>query len=183
MRKRSKYRPRQILADPLGYVIEGNTQITDHDTYLADLKLVNHSALTEVLNGEGTKQHINALIAMHNICEAIRRMISQRKITDLPIELDAVTLICGKAALLDLASRGASTDKWNCTQQEILALNDLMQLHDELMGIIKVRHFEQANKYKKNEIACNRTTVINDYVPQRAKLSNNRYFRINNERI
>ena len=168
MRKRSKYRPRPVLADPIGYVIEGNTQVADHDSYLVDLKLVNHSAITAVINGEGTKQHVNALIAMHNMCEAIRRMIAQRKITDLPIELDAATLIYGKAALLDLSTRGATTGKWICTQPEVLALNDLMQLHDELMGMIKVSHFDQALRFANNEIACNRTTVINDYVRQSA---------------
>lgn len=166
MRKRSKYRPRPVLADPIGYVIEGNTNITNHDTYLVDLKLVNHNALTCVLSGTATKQHINSLIAMHNICEAIRRMIAKRKITDLPIELDAATLICGKAALLDLSVRGASSGKFSCTQPEILALNDLMQLHDELMAIIKVRHMEQATAFAKNEVVCNRATVINDYIPQ-----------------
>ena len=56
MRKRSKYRPRPVLADPIGYVIEGNTNITNHDTYLVDLKLVNHNALTCVLSGNATKR-------------------------------------------------------------------------------------------------------------------------------
>ena len=168
MRKRSKYRPKPVIADPITFVITGNTAITAHDTYLVDLKLVNHNAVTCVLRGEATKAHINSLIAMHNICESIRRMIKQRKITDLPIELDAATLICGKAALLDLASRGASTGQWTCTQPEIMALNDLMQLHDEMMGLITVRHLEMAIDFANNEVACNRTTVINDYVVQHA---------------
>jgi hypothetical protein len=168
MRKRSKYRPKPVIANPIEFVITGNNPIATHDTYLVDLKLVNHNAVTCVLRGEATKSHINSLIAMHNICEAIRRMIKHRKITDLPIELDAATLIFGKAALLDLASRGASTGQWICTQPEIQALNDLMQMHDEMMELITVRHFEMAIAFANNEVACNRTTVINDYVVQHA---------------
>lgn len=168
MRKHSRYRPRPVLADPLGYVLENNKPITEHESYLVDLKLKNHSALALVLRGEATKSHINTLIAMHNICEAIRRMIAMRKVTDLPIELDSSTLIRGKAALLDLAARGAKTGKFVCRSPEIQALNDLMQLHDELMGIITVRHMDMAISFAKNEIACHRATVINDYIPQGA---------------
>lgn len=168
MRKRSKYRPKPVIANPLEFVITGNTAMTQHESYLVDLKLVNHSAMDCVLRGDATKAHINSLIAMHNICEAIRKMIASRKITDLPILLDSSTLIRGKAALLDLASRGASTWHWMCKAPEIQALNDLMQLHDEMMELITVRHLEMAIAFAKNEVACNRTTVINDYVVQHA---------------
>jgi len=36
------------------------------------------------------------------------------------------------------------------------------------MELITVRHFEMAIAFANNEVACNRTTVINDYVVQHA---------------
>ena len=162
MRKRSKYRPRPILADPLGYVIEGAIPVAQHKSYLVDLKLKNHGSMTALLQGSARKTDLNTLIAMYNIQEAIRRMLKQRVITDLPIELDQSTLIRGKAALLDLSTRGAAIEHFVCRAPEIQALNDLMDL-------INVRHMEKAIAFARNEIACHRATVINDYIKQDTK--------------
>jgi hypothetical protein len=142
--------------------------ITDHESYLVDLKLRNHAALTLLLKGQAAKQEINDLIAMHNIQESIRRMLAQRLITDLPIELDASTLIRGKAALLELAARGAKTGSFVCRAPEIQALNDLMEMHDELMRLITVGHMEKAIAFAKREIAFKRADVIDKYIPQGA---------------
>lgn len=163
---RKRYQPRPVLADPLGFVVESIKPITAHDGYLVDLKLRNHGALTAVLKGSATKRDIDDLIAMHNIQEAIRRMIKQRAITDLPIELDSSTLIRGKCALLELGRRGAQTGNFVCRAPEIQALNDLMQMHDELMDLITVGHMERAIAFARNEIVCKRAEVINDYVHQ-----------------
>lgn len=166
MRKRSKYRPRPVLADPVGYVISGTIPVAMHETYLVDLKLKNHGAMTELLQGSASKAGLNTLIAMYNIQEAIHRMLARRVITDLPIQLDQSTLIRGKAALLDLSSRGKTTGRFVCRAPEIQALNDLMAMHDELMDLISVRHMEKAIAFAKTEVACHRATVINDYIPQ-----------------
>jgi hypothetical protein len=167
MRKRSKYRPRPTLTNPLGYVIEGITPVANHKSYLVDLKLKNHAAMTALTQGAASKTDINTLIAMHNIQEAIHRMLKQRVITDLPIELDQSTLIRGKAALIDLSSRCAAIDNFVCHAPEIQAINDLMAMHDELMDFITVRHMDKAIAFARHEIACNRATVINDYINQK----------------
>ena len=163
---RKKYTPRPVLVDPLGYVMKSMKPITAHDSYLLDLKLRNHAALSMLLKGQAKKREIDDLIAMHNIQEAIRRMIKQRVITDLPIELDSSTLIRGKCALLDLGHRGAQTGNFVCRAPEIQALNDLMQMHDELMSLITVGHMERAIAFARREIVCKRAEVINDYIPQ-----------------
>lgn len=155
-----------MLADPLGFVVESIKPITAHDSYLVDLKLRNHGALTALLKGSATKKDIDDLIAMHNIQEAIRRMIKQRRITDLPIELDSSTMIRGKCALLEIGNRGALSGRFTPRAPEIQALNDLMQMHDELMGLINVGHMERAISFARNEIKCKRAEVINDYIPQ-----------------
>jgi hypothetical protein len=163
---RKKYTPRPVLADPIGFVVEAIKPITAHDTYLVDLKLRNHGALTAVLNGSATKRDIDDLIAMHNIQEAIRRMIKQKRITDLPIEMDSSTLIRGKCALLELSSRGFASGRFTPRAPEIQALNDLIQMHDELMYLITVSHMERAIAFARNEIKCKRAEVINACPPR-----------------
>lgn len=169
MRKRSKYRPRPMLTDPLGYVIEGTQPLTKQDGYVVDLKLRNHGALAALLRGEATKTDVNDLIAMHNIQEAFQRMLTQKLMTDLPIELDQSTLIRGKAALLELSARGAQTGKFICRAPEIQAMNDLIAQLDELLELVTVRHMERARAFALNEIKCKRAVVINDYIPQGLK--------------
>ena len=51
MRKRSKYRPKPVLANPLGYVIESMTPVAKHDSYLVDLKIKNSEAMYALLHG------------------------------------------------------------------------------------------------------------------------------------
>jgi len=162
---RKRYVPRAKLLDPLGFVVEGVRQVADHDSYLVDLKLVNHSALETLLKGQAKKAHINKLLAAYNILESFRELIATKKLP-LPIELDASTLIRGKCALLELASRGALTDHFVCREPEIQALHDLMQLHDELMNIITVGQMTKAIEYVTSKIARKHATVINDYLEE-----------------
>lgn len=160
MRKRSSYKPRPVLRNPIQFVVDNVTPVTDYDTYLVDLKLTNHSAMEVLLKGEATKVHIDVLIACHNIIEAFWQMLQKKIITDLPIELDSSTIIRAKAALLDLSGRGIKLGRFVCKAPEIQAMNDLMQLHDELMGLITVGHMDKAIAYAKNEIKCKRATSI-----------------------
>lgn len=160
---RKKYVPRPQYKDPLGFVVEGVRPITQHDSYLVDLKLVNHSAMEMLLKGQAQKIHIDKLIAMYNILEAFRDLIGDRKLP-LPIELDKSTLIRGKCALLELGSRGVKTNHFVCRAPEIQALNDLMQLHDELMEIITVGQMTKAIEHVTAKIVRKHATVINDYL-------------------
>lgn len=165
-KRKMKYPPGSALQNPLEYVLSGFKPLTAHESYLVDLKLKNHGAMTALLRGSATKADIDTLIAMHNIQEAIRRMLVQKVIRDLPIELDSSTLIRGKAALLEVSARGAKTNHFVCRAPEIQALNDLMQMHDELMDIINVSHLDKAIYFAKAEITSKRATVISEYIPQ-----------------
>ena len=40
MRKRSRYRPKPVLVDPVGYVLESIKPVKDHDDYLLILKVI-----------------------------------------------------------------------------------------------------------------------------------------------
>jgi hypothetical protein len=154
MRKRSKYRPKSVLLNPIAYVIEGNQPIGKHDSYLVDLKVKNHLAMTQLLQGKATKADMNALIAMHNVSEALYRM-------GFGVEYGEY-IVTGKAALLDLCGRGALTEKFICRAAEIQALNGLMELHDAQMEVITVRDMEKAIALAHKIIANRQAIVIKD---------------------
>ena len=49
MRKRSKYRPKRILVNPVGYVLESLIPVTQYESYLIDLKIKNSEAMVSLM--------------------------------------------------------------------------------------------------------------------------------------
>jgi hypothetical protein len=137
MRKRSKYRPRPVLVNPLGYVLESMTPISQHDSFLVDLKIKNHLAMAALTHGRATKQDMDLLINMNNVTHALLRMGFG---TEFKQYMDA-----GRNALYEVCSRGAETKtKFVCRGPEITALNALLELHDAQLDAITVRDMEKA---------------------------------------
>jgi len=54
MRKRSKYRPKPVYANPLQYVLENHTLLCEHDDYALVWKTKNHVAMLTVTQGSAT---------------------------------------------------------------------------------------------------------------------------------
>jgi hypothetical protein len=136
MRKRSKYRPRDKLVNPVAYVIEGLTPVKEHDSYLMDLKIKNHGAMTALTQGQADRGQIDFLINMSNNAEALCIMGFKQEYVELIIE--------GSDALLEVGRRGANTGSFVLRAEEMNAINLLMQIHDEQMDLITVRQMEKA---------------------------------------
>lgn len=143
MRKRSKYRPRQILLNPLGYVLEGMTPVAKHDQYLVELKIKNHMAMSTLTKGLATRDDINVLIATFNIVEALYRLGFGTEYADVVHN--------GLNALRDVGKRGADTDKFILKSTEMNALNLAMELHDAQMELITIKDMDNAVNIVKKE--------------------------------
>jgi hypothetical protein len=135
MRKRSKYKPRAVLANPVAYVMESLTPVTQHDDYLLDLKIKNHAAMAALTRGHATRVDIDLLIAMSNMIEALWTLGFGK-------EYEAV-MCAGQAALIEVGRRGLTTDKFILRGPEMTALNDLMELHDAQMEVVTVGDIER----------------------------------------
>lgn len=136
MRKRSKYRPRGMLANPLGYVLESMTPVAKHESFLLDLKIKNHGAMTNLTQGKATREDIDALIAMINFVEALYRMGIGAEYKDVVQE--------GLDALRAVGKRGIESGKFILKASEMTALNTAMELHDAQMEVITVKDMEKA---------------------------------------
>ena len=138
MRKRSKYRPKGVRLDVMGYVMESMTPVAMHDSFLIDLKIKNHSAMASLTQGRAVRADIDTLIAMSNICEALYRMGFGREYDDVVRH--------GSDALYAVGKRGAETGRFILRAEEMTALNTLMELHDAQMDVINIRDMEHAFK-------------------------------------
>ena len=154
MRKRSKYRPKHVLANPMGYVIESMTPVALHESFALDLKITNHMAMTTLTQGNATKADINVLINALNITESLWRLgfgKEYRNVVDVGIR-----------ALRAVGKRGLDTDKFALEPDEADALNEAMELHDAQLEIITVGDMDRAVRIVHEEIRNKRATPIKE---------------------
>jgi hypothetical protein len=155
MRKRSKYKPKPVLQNPLGYVMESATPLIEHETYVVDWQLKNNSAFEKLLKGIADKKDINTLVAARNITEGLM-------VTLKGADADG-TLARSAVALIELCDRGNAGKSLVMKAQELQAMRDMMQLHDELLEVVTVRQFERALEYTMNEIKVGRARHLKEF--------------------
>lgn len=135
MRKKSKYRPRPVLLNPVEHAIKGVQRVGSIPAG-TDLMIKNHSSLDAIRRGEATKDDIDVLIAALNMTEALALMrIGQ----DWKDEIRAA-----QDALFAVGSRGAETGRFILRGPELTSLNLGMQIHDAQLAVSTVAELEKA---------------------------------------
>lgn len=150
MRKRSKYRPRQVLLNPVGYVMESISMVSSHAGFMLDLKIKNHAALAALTQDRATRQDIDTLIAMVNVVEGLYRLGFGKDYSDVV-----------KAGLAALRSVGAR-DKFILRAAEMSSLNEVMELHDAQLEVITLKDMNAAIALVHKEFALRRMTPIKE---------------------
>ena len=136
MRKRSKYRPKPILQNPVGYVLEGMEPVRSHGSHALNLKIKNHLALSNLTQGNATRHDIDILINMVNIVEALYRLGFGKEYAE--------EVRSGLDSLHAVAVRGKDTDRFILKADEMNALNLICELHDAQLEVITVKDLDQA---------------------------------------
>lgn len=153
MRKKSKYKPKGVILDPIGYMMESMTPVAKHQNFLVDLKIRNHMAMQALTQGRATRAEMDDMIAMGNAVEALYRLGFGKDYEDV--------VRLGVESLLNVARRGvANGGRFILTAPEMNALNHLMELHDEQMEVITVRDMEKAMKLMEKEYRSGKMTPI-----------------------
>jgi len=154
MRKRSKRKPRPVLVDPLGYVLESTKPLVEHDSYVLDWKLRNNEAFAFLLKGQATRIDLDTLTAAHNITEALIVTLDGKDIDG--------TVARSAVALMEICDRANAGKGTAMKAPEIQAMRDLMALHDELLDVVTIRQLETAVAYAKKEIAAGRANRLKE---------------------
>lgn len=152
MRKRSKYRPKGVRPDTIGYVMESLKPVAHHESYLLDLKIKNSEAMVALMRGSATKGDMDTLIAMSNIVEALYRIGFGSEYKDVAID--------GREAILNIVHRAVTTKRFVPTAEQIKALQTLMELHDAQMDVITIKDMEKALALATSEIMHKRATAL-----------------------
>jgi len=143
MRKKSSYRPRGMLLNPIAYVLESFRPVRHHDSFLLDLKIRNHGAMSNLTKGHATVQDMDTLINMVNVVEALYRLGFGDEYGDVVKD--------GLDALHELGRRGVKTGRFIVKAQEMGHLNTVMELHDAQMELITIKDMERVIDMIKKE--------------------------------
>ena len=154
MRKRSKYRPKGVRPDAIGYVLDSMKPVTAHESFAVDLRLTNHLALTLLTQGKATRKDMDVLISALNITESLWRLgfgHEYRNVVD-----------AGLRALRSVGSRGLATDRFILNAAEMAAINEAMELHDAQLDIATIKDIEKALVIVHEEMRNKRATPIRE---------------------
>ncbi len=137
MRKRSKYRPRTVLQDPMSFVLSGMQPLPRlKDQYLA-IQIRHRAALEQVRTGNATKQDIDTLVGMVNMTESLALLGHGKEWLSQINE--------AQSRLYDLAQRGAQQDmRFVMKAPEWEALKELTQVHEAQLESSTVLDIERA---------------------------------------
>ena len=140
MKKRSKYRPRVVLQNPLDFVLSGFKPVRDLPGIYIDVQLKNRAALEQVRKGDAAKEDIDMLIGAFNITEALAIMGKGHDWLD--------EIRQGQDALLELSRRGmANKMRFIMTAKQWEALKLVMDLHEEQLAHATVHDIEKAHDH------------------------------------
>jgi hypothetical protein len=152
MRKRSKYRPKHVLSNPVGYVLESISPVASHTAFMLDLKIKNHGAMSLLTKGNATRFDIDTLIAMVNVTEAFARLGFGSDYSDIVRD--------GLQALRDVGKRGVVSGSFILKAHEMNALNSVMELHDAQMEVVTLKDMDAAIALVREEFRLRKMTPI-----------------------
>lgn len=131
-----KYKPKPVLLNPMGFVMESMSSVSSYTSFMLDLNIKNHGALTMLTTGKGTKWDIDTLIAMVNVTEAFARLGFGQDYADVVRD--------GIAALRSVGKRGLETGSFVLKSLEMNALNTIIELHDAQMSMVTLKDMDKA---------------------------------------
>ena len=153
MRKRSNYKPRHIIQNPLAYVLGGFQHVRDNE-HATTLRIKNHNALAEITQGRATRDQIDVLIAAMNMAEALHRVNP-----DLGEE-HAGAVRQAQDAIYTMCQRGLERERFIFTGPELTAVNLGMDIHDAQLDACTIAELERALALVAQEIRQRRARQI-----------------------
>lgn len=136
MKKKSKYKPKGIRLDAMTWVLSGMKKVADVPDAGTQLLLKNHVSFDEIREGRGNKDHVDILINMVNMAEALAHLQLGR---DWLPEIGEA-----QDAIYAMAQRGVSGKKFLFTGEELSKVQQILELHDEQLKNCPVKVMEQA---------------------------------------
>lgn len=149
---RKKYKPKGVRMDALTWVISGFKKVAEVPDAGTKLMLKNHISFDEIREGRGDTHHVDNLISMVNMAEALaKRQLGRDWLEEIGQAQDAIYA---------MAQRGVSGKSFVFTGLELQAVETVLALHDEQLRQCSVRTLELALEDIEKEFKGNKMRKI-----------------------
>ena len=149
---RKKYKPKGVRMDALTWVISGFKKVAEVPDAGTKLMIKNHVSFDEIREGRGNTDHVDNLITMVNMTEALAlRQLGRDWLPEIGEAQDAIYA---------MAQRGVSGKPFLWTGEELKAVETVLLLHDEQLRNCSVRMLELALQDIEKEFKGNRMRRI-----------------------
>lgn len=153
MKKRSRYRPRPVLQNPLEFVLSGLKPVRDLPGVYLEVQIKNRQALEQLRKGDAAKQDIDMLIGAFNITEALAILGLGE---DWLQEINEA-----QTALWELARKGVERNmRFVMTAKQWEALKLVMDLHEEQLAQATVYDIEKAHDFVRKVVSQGKARAI-----------------------
>lgn len=144
-KKRMKYPPRCARTDTIEMVKEGLSPLhtAENGQWIVQVRLRNHSAVTEFVQGRGTTGSAEYIVHMYNMTRGL--VLIGYGVEHTSVVLEAANVIQA------IVERKKNKDTFILYASEILTLNKLLELHDAQLDAATIKDLELAYKRVTNE--------------------------------
>jgi phosphopantetheinyl transferase (holo-ACP synthase) len=150
MRKKSKYKPRPVLQNPLAYVIASISRADTGDGEIRNLRLRNHLTLESLRTGKAVAEDFKILAYAFDMAMSLAKQSTT-------LGGDWFTeIVAGRRALDEATTRGL------CTGPQLMAINTAMEIHDLQLDVCTVQQLEIGVKYSKQRAAAEASASVAD---------------------
>ena len=151
MRKRSSYRPKPQLPNPVAWLMNGFKPVSQAG--IVNVQIKNHSAIDALRKGVADREDIDTIIAALNIAEALQRLGIGDEYRD--------QVRAAQDALYAVSKRGIDREyRFVLKAQELTAINLGMEVHDAQVEVTSIKHMEDALNIVRDEIKNRKARVI-----------------------
>ena len=151
MRKRSSYRPKPQLPNPVAWLVNGFKPVSQAG--IVNIQIKNHQAIDSLRKGVADREDVDTIIEALNIAEALQRLgIGDEYRQEVRAAQDA---------LYAASRRGIDREyRFVLKGQELAAINLGMEVHDAQLEVTSIHHMEDALNMVRDEIKYRRARVI-----------------------
>ncbi len=137
MRKKSKYKPRNVRLDAVHWVVSGMTKVSAKESEYVTMHLKNMSALDSLTKGTATRQEADIIIGVINVAEALCMLGVGSEYRQLVLDASsALYAVCKRSLELN--------DRFVCRGEELSAIKTGYEVHDAQMEVCTLAMLDKA---------------------------------------
>lgn len=152
MRKKSSYKPRAKIPNPIAFVLTNVSTLSSERSFEITMRASNYAAIDEIAMGRGTSEHLRVLVDAFNMAFVLAK---RGKGKDYLPEIGNA-----QQALHQLAERSTRIGRYTLTGLELSAIRRGLEIHDSQLDEVSIGELGSAVDYIIQRARTKQTRVL-----------------------